>query len=107
MSAPEALLRADRAGQVAQQLGAQLAVRRNSESTLAHWHPLAIVAAGFAAGAICGRLFGRIAPGTAAASLMLPLGAWVQRAPQAALRAWLRRERAARKSAAAQPSGPA
>ena len=87
---------------MAQQLGTQLALRRSAESSLAQWHPLAIVAAGFAAGALCGRLFGRIAPGTAAASLMLPLGAWIQRAPLVALRTWMRREREeARKAAAA------
>ena len=105
MSAPTALERADRAGRLARELGVRLATLRAAESTLSRWHPLAIVAAGFAAGAICGRLFGRIAPGTAAASFMVPLGAWLQGMPQVALRAWVRRQRAARKAATGPGAG--
>ena len=92
MSAPTAWERADAAGKRARELGADLALRRTREPALSRWHPLAIVATGFAAGALFGRIVGRVAPPAAAAGLMVPLGAWLQRASMAALGEWWRRD---------------
>jgi len=94
VSAPGAWERAEAAGRVARELGEDLAQLRKQDQALSRWHPLAIVAAGFAAGALFGRIAGRIKPPTAAAGLMVPLGAWLQRTSMTALQDWWRSHRA-------------
>lgn len=101
MTAPDALARAELAGRLARDRGTQLAQRRDHEHPFSGWHPLAIIAAGVVAGALCGRMFGRPTPAAAATSLAVPLLAWLQAGPAAALRGWIRRERAAARAAAA------
>ena len=90
MSAPTAWARADAAGKRARELGADLALRRTRDPALSRWHPLAIIATGFVAGALFGRIVGRVAAPAATAGFMVPLGAWLQRASIGALGAWWR-----------------